>query len=115
MAAPQLKPNSPQCKLPCFLAELSLRIHSSRQKGARLTSNITAFLVFLAVLAVLRWQPDAGAAKALRVVLWTALSAFAGLLLLFSLFTLWWPPAHVGAVFWSTAALMALVVAARRG
>ena len=78
-------------------------------------SNITAFLVFLAVLAVLRWQPDAGAAKALRVVLWTALLAFSGLLLLFALFTLWWPPAHVGAVFWSTGALIALAAAARRG
>ena len=83
-----------------------------KNKGNQMSSDFGNFLMFLAALALQRWKPQATAARALRVLVWSALAFVSGLALLFSLLTLWWPPAHLWAVIWSGAALATLTFTA---
>ena len=52
-----------------------------------MSSDVGNFLMFLAALALQRWKPQATAARALRVLVWSALAFVSGLALLFSLLT----------------------------
>lgn len=75
-----------------------------------MNASAISFLLFLGSLALIFWKPQAAAATALRMLIWAGLGFLSVIALLFSLFTVWWPPAQVWSVIWSGAAVLFLVV-----
>lgn len=74
-----------------------------------MSASLITFLLFLASSSLLLWSPEAAAARALQVLVWSALGFATGIALLACLFTVWWPPAQSWALFWSGASAVALV------
>lgn len=70
------------------------------------------FLLFLAALGLRLWRPQASAAGALRVFIWTLMSFVCGLSLLASAFSVWWPPTQWWSLVWSAATAVVLVLIA---
>lgn len=75
-----------------------------------MSASLITFLLFLASVSLLLWSPEATVPQGLLLLVWSALGFASGIALLFSLFTLWWPPVQGWAVFWSAASLLALFV-----
>lgn len=79
-----------------------------------MTSSTLTFLMFAGAVGLAAWRPEAGASRALRMVMVVGLAWLSVVALLAALFTVWWPPTHGWAVAWSAAAtaVLAGVVAA---
>ena len=75
-----------------------------------MNAGALTFLLFLGALGLSRWKPQTSANTALRMLIWGLLSFLSSVALLFSLFTVWWPPTQVWAVVWSSAAVVVLLV-----
>lgn len=73
-----------------------------------MTPGFVGFLLFLGALSLL-WKRQSHNGFGLRLVVWFVLSFASAILLLFALFSLWWPPADHWSVLWSGAALAVLV------
>lgn len=73
-----------------------------------MTPSFLSFLLFLGSLGLLVWKPEAPEGHGVRMLAWGVLGFVSIIDLLFSLFTVWWPPAHMGSVVWSAAAVAVL-------
>ncbi len=73
------------------------------------------FVLFACSLGLLLWRPANRGGKVLHLLLCTVLGFLSCIALLFSLLTLWWPPAQNWSVAWSVAALVLLAASAVSG
>jgi hypothetical protein len=88
----------------------SWKCHGHLEQDIGLSAAFVSFLLFLSSLGLLIWKPRSAAASGSRMLLWAVLGFFVVIDVLFSLFTVWWPPTQTWSVVWSMAAALCLLI-----
>lgn len=70
-----------------------------------MSAGLLTFLLFVGAVVLQLWRPEGTSMAWVRALVGGALAFLSGIALLFSLFTVWWPPTMGWAVMWSGASV----------
>jgi hypothetical protein len=98
-------------RLPCDPSNSRLcQCRGHLEEDIALSAAFISFVLFLSSLGLLIWKPQSAAASGSRMLVWAVFGFFVVIDVLFSLFTVWWPPTQTWSVVWSVAAAICLLI-----